>query len=81
MLFNNKTNFLKNVVKHYLRIFIIKHRNTILYYLKKNERIENLNKNLNNRVIVEKGNEKRISFLLKGVEKKALPFPPCGKGN
>ena len=51
LLFDNETNFLKHEAKHYLRIFVIKHRNTISYYSKTNENIENLNKNLNNILI------------------------------
>ena len=51
LLINNETNLLKNVVKHYLRIFVIKHRNTISYHSKTNERIENLNEILNNILI------------------------------
>ena len=34
-----------------------------------------------NRLAVGKGNGKRISSLPKGVGKKAIPFPQCGKGN
>ena len=51
LLFNNKTNFLKNVINYYLRIFVIKHRNTILYYSKINEKIEILNETFNNILI------------------------------
>ena len=47
-LFNNKTSFLKNVIKHYLRILVIKHKNTISYHSKINEKIENLNEILYN---------------------------------
>ena len=50
-LFNNETNFIKNVVKHYLRILVIKHRNTILYHSKRNKKVENLNETLNNLLI------------------------------
>ena len=51
LLFNNETNFFKNVIKHYLRIFAIKHRNTILYHSKTNEKIENFNEIINNILI------------------------------
>ena len=51
ILSDNETNFLKNIIKHYLRVFAIKHRNTILYHLKTNEIIENLNETLNNILI------------------------------
>ena len=51
LLFDNETNFLKDVVKHYLRIFAIKHENTILYHSKINEKIENLDETLKNILI------------------------------
>ena len=51
LLFDNEKNLLKNVIKHYLRIFAIEHKNTILYYSKTNENIENLNEILNNILI------------------------------
>ena len=51
LLFDNETNFLKSVIKYYLRIFAIKHRNTILYYSKTNKKIENLNEILKNVLI------------------------------
>ena len=51
LLSDNETNFLKNVVKHYLRIFAIIHRNTILYHSKTNEKFENLDEILDNILI------------------------------
>ena len=44
LLLNNETNFLKDVIKHYLRFLVIKHRNTILYHSKTNEKNQNLDK-------------------------------------
>ena len=50
-LFNNETNFLKNVIKHYLRILVFKHKNTISYHSKTTRKFENLNKTINNSLI------------------------------
>ena len=43
--------------------------------------VDDFTKLIIDRVAVGKGNGKRISSLPKGVENKAFPFPPCGKGN
>ena len=51
LLFDNETDFLKNVIKHCLRIFVVKYRNTISCYSKINEKFENLNEILNNILI------------------------------
>ena len=51
LLFDNETDFLKDVIKHYLRIFVIKHKKTISYYSKINKKIENLNKSWSNILI------------------------------
>ena len=53
LLSNNETNLLKNVIRHYLRILAIKHKNTVLYHSKTNEKIENLNEILDN-VLIKK---------------------------
>ena len=57
LLFDNKKNILKNVVKHYLRIFVIKHKNTILYYYKINEKFEKLNK-ISNKILIKSVTDK-----------------------
>ena len=51
LLFNNEINLLKKIIKHYFRIFSIRLKNTISYYSKTNQKIENLNKTLNNILI------------------------------
>ena len=46
LLFNNSTNLLAQVVKHYIRKLSTKHRNTTPYHPRTNGKVKNLNKTL-----------------------------------